>query len=84
MNILFYSVAFIEKINQCLRHWCFPGKFMNFSETAPEVLYENSKYPQEGCRPATLFKKRTAAEVFSSEYWEIFKNIYFEEHLLAE
>ena len=29
-------------------------------------------------------KKRTAAEVFSSEYWEIFKNIYFEEHLLGE
>ena len=57
---------------------------MNFSEAAPEVLNENSQYPQEGCRPATLFKKGTPAEVFSSEYCEIFMNIYFEEHLIGE
>ena len=23
-----------------LRHWCFPGKFMNFSEEATDVFYE--------------------------------------------
>ena len=32
-------------------------------------------------RPATLFKKKTPIQVFSCEYWEIFKNTYFEEHL---
>ena len=35
INILSYLVLFIKKINLLhLRHWSFPGKFMNFSEAA--------------------------------------------------
>ena len=32
-------------------------------------------------RPATLFKKETLTEVFSSEFCEIFKDTFFLEHL---
>ena len=41
-----------------------------------------SKYSQESCRPAS-FKKQTPTQVFTSEYCKIFKNTYFEEHLLT-
>ena len=40
------------------------------------------QYSQESCRAATLLKK-TPIQMFSSEYCEIFKNTYFEEHLLT-
>ena len=33
---------------------------------------------------ACNFIKNTPTQVFSSEYCEIFKNTYFEEHLLSE
>ena len=31
--------------------------------------------------PATLLKKETLAHVFSCEFYEIFKNTFFKEHL---
>ena len=34
-----------------------------------------------GQRPATLLKKKTLAQVFSREFWEISKNTFFTEHL---
>ena len=55
----------------------FPYKFMNFSEAATagvlwkKLFLKNLQYSQE----RTLLK--------TSEYWEIFKNTYFEEHLTA-
>ena len=61
---------------------------MNFSEAATrDVLWKNlflknSQYSQEGCRPVTLLKTGRNT-LFSSEYSEIFKNTYFEEHLLT-
>ena len=33
---------------------------------------------------ACSFIKNTPAQVFSTEYCEIFRNVYFEEHLLSE
>ena len=60
----------------------FPYKFMNFSEAATAgVLWKKAvlkiflQYSQESSRPETLLK--------TSEYCEIFKNTYFEEHLLT-
>ena len=61
---------------------------MNFSEAVTEgVLFKKlflkiSQYSQESCRPANLLK-RDSNTVLSSEYCEIFKNTYFEEHLLT-
>ena len=34
-----------------------------------------------GLRPATLIKKDTPAQMFSCEYYEVFKNTFFTEHL---
>ena len=34
-----------------------------------------------GLRPATLLKKETLAQVFSSEFWEISKGTFLTEHL---
>ena len=80
--MLFYSVVFIKKINPlCLRHWCFPGKFMNFSEAATEgVLWKKVflkfwHYSQETCRPATLLKRGSNA---GASFW-ILRN--FAKHL---
>ena len=63
VNILSYSVVFIKKINLLrLSHWCFPGKFMNFSEAATggdlwkKLFLKISQYSQESCRPATFLK----------------------------
>ena len=79
INILSYSVVFIIKINLLrLRHWCFPGKFMNFSEAATGgVLWKKlfskiSQYSQESCRPATLLKRDSNTGVF---LW-IWRNFY--------
>ena len=62
INILSYSVVFIEKINLlCLRHWCFPAKFMNFSEAPTggvlwkKLFLEISQYSQKSYRPATSY-----------------------------
>ena len=53
-----------------------------------EMFYEKklflkiSQYSQESCRHATVLKRHpTPIQVFPSEYCEIFKNTYFEEHL---
>ena len=60
---------------------------MNFSEAATggvlrkKLFLKISQYSQESCRLATLLKE-TPIQVFSSEYCEIFKNTYLEEHLL--
>ena len=62
---------------------------MNVSEAATRcVLWKKlflkiSQYSQESCRRATLLEQ-TPTQVFSSEYCEIFKNTYFDEHLLTE
>ena len=39
-------------------------------------------YWKESCRPVTLLKE-TPTQIFSSEYCKLFKNTYFEEHLLT-
>ena len=39
----------------------------------PEVFYKSSDLQ--------FYPKETSTQVFSREYCEIFKNIYFEEHL---
>ena len=55
---LSYSVVFIKN----LRHFCFPGKFMNFSEEATKgvlrkkLFLKFSQYSQESHKPATLLK----------------------------
>ena len=72
----------MKKINLLrLRHGCFPMKFMNFSETATggvlwkKLFLKILQYSQERCRPATLLKRDSNSEIF--------KNTYFEEHLLT-
>ena len=42
------------------------------------AVVKNSQYLQESCRPAILLKTDSNTGVF-----EIFKNTYFEEHLLT-
>ena len=64
------------------------NEFMNFSEAAirgvlwKKLFLKILQYSKESCRPATLLKTDSNADVFS-EYCKIFKNIYFEEHLLT-
>ena len=66
-----------------LHHWCFPCKFMNFSEAATggvlwkKMFLKNLQHSQE-VEDLQLYQKT----LFSSEYCEIFKSTYFEEHLL--
>ena len=61
---------------------------MNFSEAANGVVLwtklflKISQYSRKSYKPATL--KQNPTQVFSSEYSKIFKNIYFEEHLLGD
>ena len=52
---------------------------MNASKAATGGI---SRYLQESCRPATLLKQ-VLTQVLSCEYYEIFKNTYFEDHLLT-
>ena len=82
-KFLSHSVVFIKKKNPLRLHqWCFPGKFMNFSEAATggaswkKILLKFFQYSQENI-------KNTPTPVFSSEYCQIFKNTYLEEHLLT-
>ena len=59
---------------------------MNFLEAAyggvlwKKLFLKILQYSQD-CRPVTLLK--TSTQVFSSECCKIFKNIYFEEHVLT-
>ena len=61
---------------------------MNFSEetiggiSRKKLFIKISQYSQESCRLATLLKTDSNTGIFP-EYCEIFKNTYFEEHLLA-
>ena len=61
---------------------------MNFSETATggvlwkKLVLNILQYPKESCSPATVLKTDSNTSVFS-EYCQIFKNTYFEEHLLT-
>ena len=56
----------------------------NFAKFTGKHLYHSLfSHKVAGLRPATLFKKETLAQVFSHEFWEIFKNTYFAEHLWA-
>ena len=41
------------------------------------------QYSQESCKAATLLEADSNTGVFSSEYCKVFKNTYFEEHLLT-
>ena len=43
-------------------------------------MLESLFYKDAGLWPATLLKM-TSAQVFSCKFWEIFKNIFFTEHL---
>ena len=45
-------------------------------------MQESLFYKAAGLRPATLLKK-TLAQAFSCEFWEISKNTFFTEHLWA-
>ena len=51
--------------------------------TASHITVLGPIYPV--CRPEDLrfYLKDTSAQLFSSEYYEIFKSAYFEEHLRA-
>ena len=69
--MLSYSVVFIKNINLLgLRHWRFPGKFMNFSGEATgcvlwrKLFLKISQYSQERCRPVTLLKTDSNVGVF--------------------
>ena len=63
---------------------------MNFLEAVTggvlwkKLFLKISEYSQESCRPATLLKTDSPIQELSSEYRRIFKNTYFEEHLLGE
>ena len=92
INILFYSVVFVKKINLLHpHHWCFPGRFTNFSEAlAGGVLWKKLflnilQYLQESFRPATLLKRDSNTDVFLTIlrnfwehlFWRTFTNGYF-------
>ena len=57
--------------------------FLNISQYSEENAHvlESLLIMLQAFRPATLLKREFNTGVFSSEYCEISKNIYFEEHL---
>ena len=64
--------------------------FANFTvkKPVPESLFLNKKLQSHflikvALSPATLLKKKTLAQVFSCEFWEISKNAFFTEHVWA-
>ena len=64
------NVAFFR--NGILRNFCkIHGKTL-----VPEIINKVAS------RPATLLKKKTVAQVFSSEFCKIFKDTFFTEHVL--
>ena len=90
INKLSYSVIFNKKINLLhLRHWCFPGKFINFFWSNHQNCFMKKGVLKDFCnihrKVAELqpYQEETpTTRMFSSEYCKIFKNTYFEEHLL--
>ena len=89
INKLSYSVIFNKKINLLhLRHWCFPGKFINFFWSNHQNCFMKKGVLKDFCnihrKVAELqpYQEETPTRMFSSEYCKIFKNTYFEEHLL--
>ena len=61
-----------------LRKTMFLKISQNFQETpVPESLFYKGFRPQA----CNFIKRETLAQVFSCEFCEIFKNIYFQEHL---
>ena len=52
-----------------------PSSFHTF------CIFLTGKHLCQSLRPATLFKKETLAQVFSCEFCEISKNIFYKEHL---
>ena len=90
INKLSYSVIFIKKINLLhLHHWCFPGKFINFFRSNHQNCFMKKGVLKNFCnihrKVAELqpYQEETPTRMFSSEYCKIFKNTYFEEHLLT-
>ena len=89
INKLSYSVIFIKKINLLhLHHWCFPGKFIFFFRSNHQNCFMKKGVLKNVCnihrKVAELqpYQEETPTRMFSSEYCKIFKNTYFEEHLL--
>ena len=89
INKLSYSVIFNKKINLLhLRHWCFPRKFINFFWSNHQNCFMKKGVLKDFCnihrKVAELqpYQEETPTRMFSSEYCKIFKNTYFEEHLL--
>ena len=89
INKLSYSVIFIKKINLLhLHHWCFPGKFIIFFRSNHQNCFMKKGVLKNVCnihrKVAELqpYQEETPTRMFSSEYCKIFKNTYFEEHLL--
>ena len=55
--------------------------FLNISQNSHENLCQSLLFNKEGF--SKFIKKEALAQVFSCEFCEIFKNIYFTEHLQA-
>ena len=56
----------------------------NFAKFAGKHLCQSLFFHKVAVlKPATLFKKETLAQVFSGEFWKIFKNFFFTECLSA-
>ena len=90
INILSYSVIFITKINLLrLHHSCFPGKFINFFRINHKNCFMKKAVLTNFCnihrKVAELqpYQEETPTQMFSSKNCKIFKNIYFEGHLLT-
>ena len=59
----------------------YKGVLKNFTKFSEKHLCQSLLFNKvAGLRTASLLKK-TLAQVFSCEFWEIFKNNYFEKHL---
>ena len=68
------------KISQCFSFYWYLFKLVNFAIFKEKHLcWRLFLIKLEAFRP----QKESPTQVFSSEYWEIFKNTYFEEHLRA-
>lgn len=52
-----------------------------FRSSHPEVFHKKGVLENVVLNYATLFKKKTPIQVFSYEFWEIFKKPFFVDHL---
>ena len=67
---------FLEEATGCV--------FKNFAKfTGKHLCWSLFCNKNAGLRPANFIKKDTPTQVLSSEFYEIFKNTYFVEHLPA-